>query len=175
MNGQLCRGAAGFAGEIGHVIVEPDGPVCGCGNRGCWETVASGSAIDRQARAAVIRHTHSAIAERAAGDPSKVGGSLVTDVAREGDAAARGILAEVGLRLGQGIAGLVNVLDPEMVVVGGGVAEAGDLLLEPARDAYVRAVESGASRRRVPIVIGELGPDAAAIGAALMILDGDGR
>lgn len=171
VDGRLVQGAFGFAGEIGHVIVEPDGPECGCGNRGCWETVASGSAITRQGRAALARHPHSAIGELAGGDVSRVTGATVTRAARAGDPVARGILAEVGTRLGEGIAGLVNVLDPEIVVVGGGAAEAGDLLLEPARDAYRRNVESRALRPDVPIVPAALGPDAAAIGAALLVLD----
>jgi glucokinase len=171
VDGRLVRGAVGFAGEIGHVIVEPDGPECGCGNRGCWETVASGSAITRQGRAALTRHPHSMIGELAGGEPTRVTGVTVTQAARAGDPAARGILAEVGTRLGEGIAGLVNVLDPEIVVVGGGAVEAGDLLLAPARDAYGRTVESRARRPAVPIVPAALGPDATAIGAALLALD----
>ena len=171
MNGQLCRGAVGFAGEIGHFIVEPDGYECGCGNRGCWETVASGTAITREGRAAASRHAHSLIAELAEGDPSQVTGALVTRAAYEGDPAARGILAEVGTRLGEGIAGLVNILDPEVVVVGGGAAEAGELLLEPARAAFARTVEGRPGRPHVPIVPAALGPDAAAIGAAFLVLD----
>jgi glucokinase len=171
VDGQLMRGAVGFAGEIGHVVVEPDGKECGCGNRGCWETVASGSTITRQGRAAVIRHPHSLIAEVVDGDASRVTGVTVTEAARLGDAAAREILIEVGTRLGEGIAGLVNVLDPQVVVVGGGPAEAGDLLLDPARAAYVGTVESRSLRPEVPIVPAALGPDAAAIGAALLAID----
>ena len=99
----------------------PDGPLCGCGNRGCWEQVASGTAITRDARAAVSRHPHSSLVELSGGDPARVTGSMVTEAARQGDTVSRGILVEVGHRLGQGIAGLVNVLDPELVIVGGGV------------------------------------------------------
>jgi glucokinase len=169
-DGRLVRGAYGFAGEIGHIVVEPDGPLCGCGNHGCLEQVASGTAIRRQGRRAATRHPHSLIAELSEGDPERVTGELVTDAAQQGDAAAMGILTEVGFRLGQGIAGLVNVLDPEIVVVGGGAADAGDLLLEPVRDAYRRHVEGRHHRPEVPIVPAELGNDAGAVGAAALAL-----
>jgi glucokinase len=170
-DGRLVRGAHGFAAEIGHIVVEPDGPVCGCGNHGCLEQVASGSAITRQGRKAATRHPHSLIAELSGGDPERVTGELVADAARRGDAAATGILTEVGFRLGQGIAGLVNVLDPEVVVVGGGVADAGELFLAPVRDAYQRHVEGRHHRPDVPIVPAKLGNDAGAVGAAVLALD----
>ena len=171
LEGRPYRGANGFAAEIGHIVVEPGGPPCGCGNRGCWETVASGSTITRDGRRAVTRHGHSLLSEIAGGDPDRVDGALVAEAAREGDPAARGILAEVGHRLGEGIAGLVNVLDPELVVVGGGAADAGDLLLEPARAGYRAAVEGRDRRPGVRIVPATLGADGAAIGAAIMALD----
>jgi glucokinase len=171
IDGILLRGAHGFAAEIGHFVVQPDGERCGCGNRGCWETVASGSAITREARNAVARHAHSRIAELAGGDPDRATGAMVTQAAGEGDPAARGILAEVGHRLGEGIGGLVNILDPELVIVGGGAAEAGDLLLEPARMAFRMTVEAPDHRPEVPIVPAELGTDAGVIGAATLALD----
>ncbi|HEY7666647.1 MAG TPA: ROK family protein [Actinomycetota bacterium] len=171
-DGALLRGAHGFAAEIGHFVVQPDGERCGCGNRGCWETVASGSAITREARKAVARHPHSRIAELAEGDPDRATGSMVTRAAREGDPAATGILAEVGHRLGEGIGGLVNILDPEIVIVGGGAAAAGDLLLAPARVAFRMSVEAPDHRPDVPIVAAGLGADAGVIGAAVLALDG---
>lgn len=170
-DGALLRGAHGFAAEIGHTIVEPDGPVCGCGNHGCWEQLASGSAIVRDARAAVMKHPHSLLVKLSGGDPAHVTGSMVTEAARQGDTVSRGILNEVGHRLGQGIAGLVNVLDPELVIVGGGVSEAGDLLLAPARTAYSRSVEGGAFRPDVPILAASLVNDAGGIGAATMAFE----
>jgi glucokinase len=174
-DGRPYRGANGFAGEIGHIVVEPGGPRCGCGNQGCWETVASGSTITRAGAAAVTRHPHSALVARAGGDPEAVTGAMVTETARDGDPACRGILVEVGHRLGVGIAGLVNVLDPDRVVVGGGVSDAGELVLAPARDAFRRTVEGSADRPEVPIVRAGLGADAAAVGAAALafeMLDG---
>ena len=168
--GSVFRGAHGFAAEIGHLIVEPNGPLCGCGNRGCWEQVASGHAIRRAAREAADRYPHSLVAILAGGDPANVDGPLVTRAARQGDKVAVGILAEVGRRLGQGLAGLVNVLDPEIVVVGGGVAEAGQLLLDPARRAMRDAIEAADHRPEVPLVPAALGKDAGAVGAAALAL-----
>ncbi len=151
LGGVVQRGAHGFAGEIGHIIVEPGGLECGCGNHGCWETVASGRTITRLAQ------------ERLGLD-----GHAVVQAASHGDAAARAILDEVGARLGHGIAGLVNVLDPAVVIVGGGPpAAAGDLLLDPARRACRDAIEGADARAAVPIVAAELGADAVAVGAAL--------
>lgn len=169
IGGRLERGAHGFAAEIGHFIVEPNGPECGCGNRGCWEQVASGKALDRLARQEAERDPSGAIA-RAAGEGAAEG-RHASQAAGDGDAAARGIFDEVGRRLGEGIAGLVNVLDPEIVVVGGGVAEEGELLLAPARRAFRETVEAPDRRPDVPIVVAALGKEAGAIGAAALALD----
>jgi glucokinase len=171
VGGRLLRGAHGFAGEVGHVVVEPDGEPCGCGNRGCWETVASGRTILRDGRRAVTRHAHSMLAEMAGGDPDRITGEMVSEAARAGDPTATGILVEVGHRLGEGIAGLVNVLDPEIVVVGGGASGAGELLLEPTRAAFRMTVEGEAHRPHVPIVAAQLGNDAGGVGAALLALE----
>jgi glucokinase len=166
IEGKLFRGAHGFAAEIGHIIVEPGGPRCGCGNLGCWEQVASGKAIGRLGREAAAKHPESPFLELAGGDPQKVTGLEVTKAAMQGDGIAVQILAEVGRRLGEGIAGLVNVLDPEVVVVGGGAIEAGALLLRPARDAFVASVEGPKHRPEVPIIAAALANDAGAVGVA---------
>ncbi len=151
-DGRVVRGAHGFAAEIGHIIVQPGGITCGCGQQGCWETVASGSAIDRLGAARL-----------GAGTDARA----VVAAARTGDAIGIDILDTVGARLGSGIAGLVNVLDPALVVVGGGAAAgAGELLLGPARAAAAEAIEGVAHRPAVPIVPAALGPDGAAVGAA---------
>lgn len=168
---RLFRGAHGFAAEIGHIVVDPGGPLCGCGNRGCWEQVASGHAIGRLGREAVASGDSSLIAELAGGDSAAVTGQTVTEAALRGDRTAVSILAEVGRRLGVGIAGLVNVLDPQVVVVGGGAIAAGELLLEPARAAYGVAVEAPDHRPPVPIVAAQLGNDAGAVGAAALELE----
>lgn len=171
VGGRLLHGAHGFAGEIGHIVVDPDGPLCGCGNHGCWEQIASGHALTRAGREAARQHPQSLIARMCGGDPARVSGPLVTDAAHAGDPVARGILARVGEHLGRGLAGLVNVLDPEIVVVGGGVASAGDFVLEPAREVFRRSVEAPAHRPEIPLLAAELGPDAAAVGAALLALE----
>jgi glucokinase len=174
-DGRLFRGAYGFAAEIGHIIVEPGGPKCGCGNLGCWEQVAAGRAIDRLGRERACQHPDSGLMRLAGGNPDDVTGHVVTQAGQRGDAVAIGVLAEVGRRLGEGIAGLVNVLDPQIVVVGGGAAVAGDLLLEPARAAFVDAVEGEEYRPRVPLVAARLGNDAGAVGAAALALEELGR
>jgi glucokinase len=152
-DGRVVRGAHGFAAEIGHIVVEPGGVRCGCGNLGCWETVASGSALDRLGR------------ERLG---PGVTGAEVVERARGADADALVIVHQVATRLGEGIGGLINVLDPAIVIAGGGVvAGAGDLVLEPARAAAVATIEAVDHRPEVPIVPAALGADGAAIGAAL--------
>lgn len=170
-DGVLFRGANGFAADIGHIIVEPDGPLCGCGNRGCWEQVASGQAVTRAGRRAVRDGDQTLLRDRAAGDPERVTGLMVTKAARDGDSVSIAIIAEVGRRLGEGIGGLVNVLDTEVVVVGGGVADAGELLLTPAREAFHRTVEAVDRRPDVPLVHALLGNDAGVVGAATLALE----
>ena len=174
IDGRLIRGAHGLAGEIGHIIVEPRGPVCGCGNQGCWEQVAGGHAIARAGASAVLEDPGSAIAKLAQGDPAHATGEVVARAAADGDPAAVAIIAQVGHRLGEGIAGLVNVLDPEAVVVGGGVSELGAPLLDPIRERFLQAVEFADVRPEVPIVAAALGNDAGAIGAAMLALGAAG-
>jgi glucokinase len=174
-DGRLLRGANGFAAEVGHIVVEPDGPPCGCGNQGCWEQVASGKAIGRLGREAVRERPESVLGRLAGGDPDVVDGRLVAEAASRGDLAALEVLAVVGRRLGIGIAGLVNVLDPQIVVVGGGAAAVGDQLLAPARAAFAESVEGRDRRPAVPIVAAQLGPDAGAVGAAALALEELGR
>jgi glucokinase len=165
----LYRGAHGFAAEIGHVVVEPGGPRCGCGNLGCWEQMASGQALARLAREEVEAHPEGVIAKAAAGGPPE--GVHVTVAAAGGDPPARRIVAEVGRRLGEGLAGLANVLDPQAIVVGGGVAEIGDPLLGPAREAFLAMLEAPAHRPDVPLLPAALGNDAGAVGAASLALE----
>jgi glucokinase len=136
--------------------------------------VASGLAIERAGQRAARDAPDSRLGRIAGGDPARVTGEVVTAAAKDGDTASIAILAEVGRRLGEGIAGLVNVFDPEIVVVGGGAALAGDLLLEPVRAAYLDTVEGGDVRRDVPIVPAALGNDAGAIGAAMLASEAAG-
>lgn len=168
LDDRLLRGAFGSAGEVGHVRMVPGGLPCGCGNRGCWEQYASGTALIRRARA-LARATPERAArllELSGGDPEAIVGHLVTRAAAEGDPLARELLAEVGRWLGEGIVDLANILDPAAVVVGGGVCEAGDLLLAPAREAYEALLSAGAHRPHLRIVAAELGNEAGLVGAA---------
>lgn len=169
--GKLFRGAHGFAGDIGHIVMDPDGPLCGCGNHGCWEQLASGQAVVRAGRRAVLDGAETSLVERSGGQAKRVTGLMVTEAARAGDAVAVSILTDVGRWLGTGIAGLVNVLDPEIVVLAGGVAEAGDLLLQPARAGFRAAVEAVEHRPEVPVVLAELGRDTGVVGAAALVLE----
>ncbi|MDQ1287406.1 MAG: glucokinase [Actinomycetota bacterium] len=168
LDDRLLRGAFGSAGEVGHVRMVPDGLACGCGNRGCWEQYSSGSALIREARALARSRPERAarLLDLAEGDAEAISGRMVTQAAAEGDPTALGLLAEVGRWLGEGIADLADILDPAAVVVGGGVSEAGDLLLQPAREAYEALLSAGGHRPHLKIVAAELGNAAGLVGAA---------
>jgi glucokinase len=137
---KLVRGANGFASEIGHLRFVPDGLPCGCGRLGCWEQYASGTALSRGARHAAATMPDRAVAllARTGGDPARVTGEHVTALAREGDELALELVGQLVADLGRGIASLVAVLDPGVVVLGGGMATDGDFLL-PLVDKVVRA------------------------------------
>ena len=175
INGELYRGAHGAAAELGHIVIDENGPDCGpgCPSHGCLEALASGSALVREATAAAAAAPDSALAAAvAAGAP--ITGPLVTELAHDGDRAARDVVELIGTRLGVGITGIVNALDPEVVVIGGGVIAAGELLLEPAR----RVVAQRAlpfPREHVKIVPAAFGAESGMLGAALLAWEGLGR
>jgi glucokinase len=172
-DGRIVHGARGGAGELGHMVVDLDGPPCPCGNAGCLEALASGTALGREAARVAAAVPDSGLGRaRAAGRP--ITGMLCTECAHDGDAAARDVVALIGTRLGVGVANLVNALNPEVVVIGGGVIAAGDLLLEPAR-AVVRERALVPSRDDVRIVPSRFGEESGMLGAALLALDGLGR
>jgi glucokinase len=168
LDGQLYRGAFGVAGEVGHLRVVRDGQLCGCGKHGCFEQYASGSALVRNARAAAASggHAADAVVERAGGDPDRIDGKMITDAAQEGDAFAIEQLANLGRWLGEGIAALATVLDPAAVAIGGGVSEAGDLILEPLRVAFAKHLSGLPHRPLAEIRSATLGNRAGLIGAA---------
>lgn len=155
-----------FAGEVGHMVLDPDGPLCACGRRGCWETFVSGSRLDRLAAELAVQAPEGALARMVGEDGP--GGRHLTAAADEGDPAARAALAEVGSWLGRGVANLVAILDPEVVVVGGAAAQAGDHLLEPARKVVAEVLQGAEYRPPLPLVQGTLGPLAGAVGAAIL-------
>jgi glucokinase len=164
----LVRGAQGSAGELGHVTIQASGPRCACGNRGCLEALASGTAIRRRARELASEHPGSALGRLAA--DREVLGEDVTRLAREGDGVAVAVLEEAGRWLGIGLAGFVNVFNPEVITVGGGVMAAGELILEAARE-EVRLRARPPSRDLVQIKEATLGPMSGVLGAAALARD----
>jgi glucokinase len=166
--GGLYRGAHGFAGEIGHMVVNAAGPLCVCGQRGCWERYASGSGLARLARQAALAGRAGRAVELAGGAPDAVRGEHVTAAAREGDGEALEVMKELGWWLALGLSNLANVLDVERFVIGGGLVEAGDLLLDPAREAFALMIEGGSHRPVPSILPATLGERAGAIGAAVL-------
>ncbi|MCB0905934.1 MAG: ROK family glucokinase [Nocardioidaceae bacterium] len=168
LDGRLHRGAFGIAGEVGHMRVVPGGRPCGCGNRGCYEQYASGTALVRNVRKEVDAGSLLArdLVARAGGDPTAITGPLITAAAAEGDQFAIEHLATLGRWLGEGIATLASILDPAVAVVGGGVSEAGDLLLEPTRQGFAKELSGRGHRPVLEIRAAQLGNHAGVIGAA---------
>ncbi len=168
IDGHLYRGRFGSAGEPGHYRVVPDGRLCGCGNRGCWEQYASGNALVAEARDFARREPEAAarLLEIGGGSPDGIDGPAVTRAAREGDMVAIRCFEIIGNWLGAGLADLAAILDPGCFVIGGGVSEAGDLLLKPARAAYENGLTGRSHRKLADVRLAELGPDAGLIGAA---------
>ena len=166
--GVLLRGAQGSGGELGHVTIHATGPRCACGNRGCLEALASGTAIQRRAREVASEHPGSALGRLAI--ERTVLGEDVTRLAQEGDKAALSVLQETGRWLGIGLAGFVNVFNPEVIAVGGGVMAAGELILEAARE-EVRLRARPPSRDLVEIKEATLGPKSGVLGAAALARD----
>lgn len=170
--GRVLVGAHGFAGEIGHMLVDPSGPPCPCGRRGCWERYASGGGLGRLAREAAYAGRLHAVVTLAGGDPELVRGEHVTRAAREGEPGALAVMEELGWWVALGLANLTAALDPDRIVVGGGLAEAGEMLLAPTRRAFADLVEGAASRPEVDIVPAVLGERAGAAGAAMVARSG---
>lgn len=170
LGGQIWRGRTGMAGEFGHGQVVPDGLPCECGRRGCWEQYSSGNALVRLARARLGTEP-TMLDELCGGRPEALVGPMVTEAATAGDTVACQAFASVGDWLGVGLANLVAAFDPEIIVIGGGVSAAGDLLLDPARTALARALV-GATHRTLPAVVrARFGAEAGVVGAAALARD----
>lgn len=170
LDGRLFRGASGAGAEIGHMTIDHHGPPCQgtCPGRGCLEVMASGTAIGREGTDAGRRDPESALG-RAVAQRGAVTGEEVAELALTGDPAACSVMAAIGRSLGAGIASVVNIFEPEVVVIGGGAAAAGDLLLDPAREVVAqRALRP--SRDTVRIVQAALGEEAGMVGAGLFAL-----
>lgn len=172
--GSLYRGHRGTAGEFGHMTIDPDGPLCGCGRKGCLEAMASGTALEREASALVAHGEGPLLLRLAGGNASLITGEMVSEAARQGDAAALGAFERVASSLAYGVVNLIHAFDPEMVVLGGGVARAGDLILAPLARAVERlglpALIEGTS-----MVLSRLAGDAGLIGAGAIAWEGIGR
>jgi glucokinase len=169
--GRLVRGAHGFAGEIGHLVIDTSGPRCPCGKRGCWERYASGAGVARLAREAATAGRLRALVEQL-GDAEAVRGEDVTHAAAAGDREALAVLEEVGWWLALGLSNLAAVLDPACFVLGGGLAEASEQLLPATRRHLVGLLEAGELRPEIAVVAAELGYRAGAIGAGLLAAPG---
>jgi glucokinase len=176
LGGRVYRGAVGAAAELGHVVIDMDGPPCqgNCPNRGCVESLASGTALAREALRLAGELPDSGLG-RALAEGRELAGPLVTELAHDGDEAAIEVIELIGSRLGVAIASFVNIFNPEVVIIGGGVIAAGELLLAPAR-AVVAERALPPSKDEVRIVAAEFGVEAGMIGAAAMAFDGlEGR
>lgn len=169
IDGRLLRGATGAGAEFGHLVIDPAGPPCNCGLRGCLEQFASGQAIERMARVAVVDDPESALLAQGQG-PDAITAAHVAEAARSYDETATRILREAGRALGIGLSNVVNVFDPKVLVLGGSVVEAGQPFLGPARDTLNEMIEAQ-KRRPIRLDVTSLGNDAGIIGAAALVID----
>ncbi|MEA2497660.1 MAG: glucokinase [Actinomycetota bacterium] len=168
VGGRLLRGSTGAGAEFGHVVIDPDGPECNCGLRGCLEQFASGGAIGRMGRAAAADDPDSSMVAFAE-SPDKITAVHVARAAREYDPTALAVLREAGHALAVGMSNLVNVFDPELIVLGGSVIAAGEPYLGPARDELTR-MTAAQRRRPMRLDVTKLGKDAGILGAAALAL-----
>ena len=168
INGAEYRGGYGLAAEIGHFTVDPDGPLCACGARGHWEAVASGTALNRRAREWAVRGDAPGVLALAGGNVEAVTGHEVGQAAAAGETDALSILTEHARAVAVGLGGLVNILDPELIVISGGLVDLGDSLLGPLRAVLPEYVEAADRRQMPPVVPAALGEHAGAVGAAAL-------
>ncbi len=168
VDGKLVRGAWGVAAEVGHMRVVPGGHYCGCGHEGCWEQYASGSALVRDAQAAIVVDPErgATLLGLAGGDAKDLEGPQITQAAQDGDPLAIDLLAQLGRWIGEGAASVAALLDPALVVIGGGVGAAGDLLLDPARKAFADQLSARGHRPEAKIMLASMGNEAGIVGAA---------
>ncbi len=169
LDGRPYRGAHGGAAEIGHMIVDPDGPMCGCGRLGCWEQYASGLALERTALVDLSTHPDSSLRNEL--HAGRIRGRAITDAARSGDGFAMELVENMARWVGWGLGSLVNVLEPERIAIAGGIAEDWDLFEAVALDGMRERVEASERRPLPEVLRAQLGPDAGIVGAALLVLD----
>ncbi|MFC1917245.1 ROK family protein [Chloroflexota bacterium] len=169
INGDLYTGATGTAGEPGHMVINDEGPVCTCGNRGCWETLASGTALARDAKLLISEGCQTSIPDYASGNVANVTAEVVHQAAQAGDNAAMELISRTGYYIGVGLANLINIFNPELIIIGGGLANIGDMLLKPAfAEAEKRAFKQSYQATR--FTRAELGENSGVLGAAAFAL-----
>jgi len=169
IDGKIYSGAIGAAGEVGHMTIDDDGPICNCGNRGCWETLASGTALAGEARHRIEEGVTTSILEYANGDPEKVTAEVIHSAAKHGDGLAKELITRTGYYVGVGLANLINIFNPELIVIGGGLSNIGDMLLKPAfKTAGERAYKE--AFHAVRFASAELGRNSGVLGAAAFAL-----
>ena len=169
VDGKIYTGAIGIAGEVGHMTIDDNGPICNCGNKGCWETLASGTALSREAKLRISKGAKTSILEYAEDNIENVTPPAIHCAAEKGDKLAKELIAQTGYYVGVGLASLINIFNPELIVIGGGLSNIGDMLLGPAfktveKRAYKEAFQA------VRFASAELGGNSAVIGAATFAL-----
>jgi len=170
IDGRIYTGALGTAGEVGHITIDDNGPICHCGNRGCWATLASGTALAREARYQIEQGAKTSILDYAGGTMENLTAEVIHKAAEAGDSLARKLIDQVGYYFGVGLANLINIFDPELIVVGGGLSNIGDMLLEPAfKVAGDRAFKE--AYKAVRFALAELGRNSGVLGAAAFALE----
>ena len=170
VNGEIYAGSTGTAGELGHMVIDDDGPLCNCGNTGCWEMLASGTALASEAKRIIERGTDTTILDYAGGNIEKVKAEAIHEAAVAGDDLANRLIARNAYYLGVGLANLINIFNPEVIVIGGGLSNIGDLLLLPAyEEAGRRAFKQ--SYQSMHFTLADLGRNSGVIGAAAYALE----
>jgi len=169
IDGKIYTGAIGTAGEIGHMTIDDNGPICNCGNKGCWEALASGTSLAREAKRRIKEGAKTSILKYTEGDLEKVTAPIIHSAAEQGDKLARDLIARTGYYVGVGIANLINIFNPELIVVGGGLSNIGDMLLKPAfKEAADRSYKE--AFQAVRLVSAGLGRNSGVLGAAAFAL-----
>jgi glucokinase len=170
IDGKVYPGSIGTAGELGHMVINDEGPLCNCGNRGCWEALASGTALVREARHEITNGATTSILQLAGGDLEKINAEVIHQAAQGGDSLATELIARIAYYLGVGLSNLINIFNPEVIVIGGGLSNIGDMLLKPAfEEAGRRAFKQ--SYQAVHFACAELGRNSGVLGAAAFALN----
>jgi glucokinase len=164
INRQIYHGINDVAGEVGHIIIDPEGPLCGCGRRGCFEALASGTAVNRMGREAVKNQQDTVLKELSGNNPDNINGGMIAEAARMGDKVAQEIWNKAGYYLGIGLTNLLHILNPPLLVLGGGAMKAGDLIIKPMKESLEQfAYESVINSTEIRLA--ELGDDVGVKGA----------